>query len=114
MYVNFQVDAGADLIITQICFESQDIIEFVNDCRKIGIQVPIISGIFAPTSYECLEKIMRICKLNIPIKIKNDLSRIKDNDETVRKFAINLTIQIMTDIIKSRTTRGFHLFTLNR
>lgn len=111
---NLQVEAGADFIITQICFESEIFIDFVKDCRKIGIQVPILPGIFAPTSYKYLEKMADICRVDVPMEIKNDLARIKDDDQATRKFIIDLTVRIITDIIKSGTTRGFHLFTLNR
>lgn len=39
-----KVDAGADFIITQLFFNAQDFIDFVANCRRIGIQVPIIPG----------------------------------------------------------------------
>lgn len=55
-----------------------------------------------------------ICKLEVPIEIKDNLARIKDDDQAVKKFVIDLTVQIITDIIKSGITCGFHLFTLNR
>ncbi|XP_050454090.1 methylenetetrahydrofolate reductase isoform X1 [Cataglyphis hispanica] len=113
-YLKAKVEAGADFIITQICFESQVFIDFVRDCRKIGIQIPILPGILAPTDYKCLEKMADICTLDIPIKIKNDLARIKNDDQTVKRFMIDLTVRIITDVIKSGTTYGFHLFTLNR
>ncbi|XP_070157168.1 methylenetetrahydrofolate reductase (NADPH) [Polyergus mexicanus] len=113
-YLKAKVKAGADFIITQICFESQIFIDFVRDCRKIEIQIPILLGILAPTDYKCLEKMADICMLEIPIKIKNDLVQIKDDDQAMRKFIIDLTVRIITDVIKSGTTCGFHLFTLNR
>ncbi|XP_072762449.1 methylenetetrahydrofolate reductase (NADPH) [Anoplolepis gracilipes] len=113
-YLKAKVGAGADFIITQICLESQVFINFVKDCRKIGIQIPIFPGILAPTDYNCLEKMTDICKLDVPIEIKDDLARIKDDDQAVRKFLIDLTVRIIMDIIKSGATCGFHLFTLNR
>ncbi|XP_032674176.1 methylenetetrahydrofolate reductase isoform X2 [Odontomachus brunneus] len=113
-YLKAKVEAGADFIITQIIFESQVFIDFVKDCREIGIQVPIIPGIFVPTNYECLELMARVCKLDIPEKIKHDLSRMRNEDKVMRKFVLELTVQIITDVIGSGTTCGFHLFTLNR
>ncbi|XP_014477208.1 PREDICTED: methylenetetrahydrofolate reductase [Dinoponera quadriceps] len=113
-YLKTKVEAGADFIITQVIFESQVFIDFVKDCREIGIQVPIIPGIFTPTDYECLEMMERVCKLDIPGKIKDDLARMRGEDTMMRKFVLELTAQIITDVIGSGATCGFHLFTLNR
>ena len=41
-----QVDAGADLIITQMFFEVKTFIKFVEDCQRYGINVPVIPAIF--------------------------------------------------------------------
>ena len=40
-----KVDAGANLITTQMFFEAALFDKFVKDCRKVGINVPIIPGI---------------------------------------------------------------------
>lgn len=44
----------------------------------------------------------------------NDLQCIKDNDEEVRIYGIELLKTIIKDIIASTTTCGFHFFTLNK
>lgn len=44
LYLKRKVDAGADFIISQMFFEADDFINFVRDCRRIGIHVPIIPG----------------------------------------------------------------------
>lgn len=108
------MEAGADFIITQICFESQVLIDFVKDCREIGIQIPILPGILAPASHACLEKMADTCKLDVPVKIKNDLARMKEDDKAARKYSIDLITRIITDVTRSGATCGFHLFTLNR
>jgi len=40
-----KIDAGADFIITQLFFEAEVFLQFVRDCREIGILCPIIPGI---------------------------------------------------------------------
>ncbi|KYN27792.1 Methylenetetrahydrofolate reductase [Trachymyrmex cornetzi] len=113
-YLKAKVQAGADFIITQICFDSRVLINFVRDCREIGIQIPILPGILAPTNHACLEKMIDICRLDVPIKIKEDLARMKDDDQAARTYSVDLIAQIITDVIRNGATYGFHLFTLNR
>ncbi|XP_011699553.1 PREDICTED: methylenetetrahydrofolate reductase isoform X2 [Wasmannia auropunctata] len=113
-YLKAKVEAGADFIITQICFESRVLIDFVRDCREIGIRVPILPGILAPMNHACLEKMTNMCGLDVPVEIKDDLVRMRDDDQAARKYSVDLVARIITDVIRSGATSGFHLFTLNR
>ncbi|XP_043679639.1 methylenetetrahydrofolate reductase [Vespula pensylvanica] len=113
-YLKAKVDAGADFIITQIFFESDTFINFVNDCKNIGITIPIIPGIFPIPEYKCLQRMTNICRLHIPRKIVDRLETIKDDDEAVKNFGIEFAIDLIKDILESRASYGFHLFTLNK
>ncbi|KAK2578032.1 hypothetical protein KPH14_008449 [Odynerus spinipes] len=114
LYLKAKVDAGADFIITQIFFESSIFLSFVKDCNDIGIKVPIIPGIFPIPGYKCFERMTNICKVNVPKFILNRLDTMKDNDEAVRNFGIELTVNLIKDIIECDASYGFHLFTLNK
>ncbi|XP_047363059.1 methylenetetrahydrofolate reductase isoform X2 [Vespa velutina] len=113
-HLKAKVDAGADFIITQIFFESDTFINFVNDCRNIGITIPIIPGIFPIPEYKSLQRMTDVCRLNIPNKIFDRLEAIKNDDEAVKNFGIEFAINLIKDIIERRASYGFHLFTLNK
>ena len=46
-----QVDAGADCVITQLFYDIDLYLKWVQDCRDIGIKVPIIPGIMPLSTY---------------------------------------------------------------
>ncbi|XP_066591041.1 methylenetetrahydrofolate reductase (NADPH) isoform X2 [Prorops nasuta] len=114
LHLKAKIDAGADYIITQIIFESQTFINFVKDCREIGIKVPILPGIFPINNYKSLIKMTKICKLKIPSKILSKLEPLKANDQAVRNFGINLAVNLIKSILNNGAAYGFHFFTLNR
>ena len=39
-----QIDAGADLVVTQLFYDVELFIKFEKDCRSVGITCPIIPG----------------------------------------------------------------------
>ncbi len=41
-----QVEAGAQVIITQLFYDVEKFIKFTKDCRALGIECPIIPGGF--------------------------------------------------------------------
>src|SRR5699024_5641281 len=44
-YLKKKVEKGTDYLITQMFFDNQKYFEFVERCREIGIDVPIIPGL---------------------------------------------------------------------
>lgn len=112
--MNLQVDAGADCIITQIVFESELFVNFVSDCRQVGIKVPIIPGIFLMPNFSSLLNVAKHCKANIPQWLLEDLEIMKNEDAAVEEYAISLLTKVVQEIFKSGAATGIHLFTSNR
>lgn len=47
-----KVDAGADAIITQLFYDTDIFFKWVDDCRAIGIEIPIIPGLMPILGYD--------------------------------------------------------------
>ncbi len=41
---SLQIEAGGEVIITQLFYDVDRFVKFVKDCRGLGITVPIIPG----------------------------------------------------------------------
>lgn len=111
-YLKAKVDAGASMVITQLFYDTDVFLKFVKDCREMGITVPIIPGIMPIGNYGGFKRMTGFCKTRVPEEIMKALEPIKDNDEAVRNYGI----QLCTEMIKKILDAGIktvHLYTLN-
>eukprot|EP00271_Cylindrocystis_brebissonii_P012969 TRINITY_DN32499_c0_g1_i1.p1 TRINITY_DN32499_c0_g1~~TRINITY_DN32499_c0_g1_i1.p1 ORF type:complete len:597 (-),score=129.56 TRINITY_DN32499_c0_g1_i1:465-2255(-) len=111
-YLKKKVDAGADMIITQLFYDVDRFLKFVNDCREMGITVPIIPGIMPLSSYGGFKRMTGFCKTRIPPEIWAALEPIKDNEEAVKAYGIQLGTDMCRKILASGI-QTLHLYTLN-
>lgn len=108
------MDAGADFVITQLFFRAETFVRFVNDCRALGIHVPILPGVMPIQSYDSLRQIVKISKLEVPEEITNILIPIKDNDEAIRNYGVHQAVNLIRELFQSDVAPGVHFYTLNR
>jgi methylenetetrahydrofolate reductase (NADPH) len=96
-----KVEAGADLIITQLFFEAQTFLQFHRDCRRVGITVPIIPGILPIQGYRSLHNLTKLSKLEVPQNIMDAILPIKDDDAAIQKFGISLAVNVCKELLNS-------------
>ena len=105
-------DAGADFIVTQLCYDMQRIKKFKQDCRKINVQQKIIPGILPIHGWRTYDKINAF-DASIPESIKLDINKIPNrNTELLQQYAS----QLLHDQLKSLHNDDFnivHIYTLN-
>lgn len=77
-YLKEKVDAGAHYIVTQMFFDNQKFFDFVDKCRAIGINVPIIPGLKPITKKYQLTSLPRIFSLDIPADLVKAMLKAKD------------------------------------
>ncbi|KAM0927934.1 hypothetical protein ACQ4PT_002164 [Festuca glaucescens] len=111
-YLKRKVDAGADLIVTQLFYDTDIFLKFVNDCRQIGITCPIVPGIMPINNYKGFIRMTGFCKTKIPAEITAALDPIKDNEEAVKAYGIHLGTEMCKKILATGINT-LHLYTLN-
>lgn len=74
-----KVDAGADYIITQMCFDNRKFFGFVEKCRAAGINVPIIPGIKPLSTKKQIAFLPHAFALDLPVELMNELKKCKDD-----------------------------------
>lgn len=107
-----KVDAGAEYIMTQMFFNNQKFIEFVNTCKEMGINVPIIPGLKPLTTKKQLTILPRIFHVDIPTELSNAVTKCK-TDEDVEKVGTQWLIQQSKELIKFGVP-VLHYYTLGK
>jgi methylenetetrahydrofolate reductase (NADPH) len=112
-YLKEKVDAGADFVITQLFYDCDLFLQFVKDCRKIGIKCPILPGIMPMHNYQSWKRMTDFCKTKIPEKMLQEMSQLQlEDDEIVKEYGIKVCID-MCKYLMQHGVRGFHFYTLN-
>jgi len=74
-FTKAKVDAGADYIVTQMFFDNQHYFNFVDECRKAGIGVPIVPGLKPLTKAHQLSSIPRHFYIDLPDDLAREMQK---------------------------------------
>jgi methylenetetrahydrofolate reductase (NADPH) len=112
-YLKAKVDAGASFLITQLFFDNKDYFAFVDNAREIGIDVPIIPGIWPVTNYTQIKRIADLCKSRFPERFECELAERKDDLSAVTDLGVAYATLQCIELL-SKGAPGIHFYTLNR
>ncbi|MEO5980342.1 MAG: methylenetetrahydrofolate reductase [NAD(P)H] [Chryseolinea sp.] len=98
-YLKHKVDLGAQYIVTQMFFDNSKYFEFVDECRKVGIEVPIIPGIKPITARGQLNILPKTFHIDLPEDLSEAVEKAKDNI-AVKEVGIEWCIQQSKELIK--------------
>lgn len=99
-FLKKKVDAGADFMVTQMFFDNRKYFEFVDNCRKSGISIPVIPGLKPLTSKKQLSTLPHIFRIDIPDELAQAVERCKSDDE-VKKVGIEWAIMQSKELKKA-------------
>ncbi len=112
-YLKQKADKGADVIYTQMFFNTEHYFSFVEKCRKLKITQPIIPGILPVSSYNQILKMADMCKVEIPSKMKETLEKHQEDKDYTKKYGIEYASQQCNELLKN-DVKGLHFYTLNK
>ncbi len=99
-WLKAKVDAGADYIVTQMFFDNTKYFEFVELCRKNGINVPIIPGLKILSTRSQLISLPKIFHIDLPQDLFVELEKCKD-DKAIREIGVDWCIAQSKELKKA-------------
>lgn len=109
-FTKAKVDAGAGYIVTQMFFDNKKYFEFVEACRKTGIEVPIVPGLKPLSRRYQLNSVPRKFFINLPEDLVSAVMKAKD-DEAVRQIGIEWCIAQSLEL-KAAGVPCLHYYTM--
>ena len=107
-----KVDAGATSAITQYFYNADAYFRFVDDARRLGIEVPIIPGIMPISNFSQLRRFSEACGAEIPRWIGKRMSAFGDDADAIREFAADLVAGMCRRLVQAGVPE-LHFYTLN-
>lgn len=108
-----KVDAGADVIITQLFYENRYFFEFREQCEKLGITIPIVPGIMPITNYKRIQRITSMCGTEIPQELIDKLEAVQDDEEAQFDIGVAFATQQCRELLDAGVP-GIHFYVLNQ
>ena len=104
-----KVDAGASYLVTQMFFDNRKYFDFVERCRKAGINVPIIPGIKPIVFANQLNVLPRVFRTDLPEELADSLLKCR-TDEEVREVGVEWSIAQCRGLIEGGVD-ALHFYT---
>jgi methylenetetrahydrofolate reductase (NADPH) len=112
-YFRQKVEAGADGAVTQYFYNADAYFRFVDECRRLGIEIPITPGIMPITNYRQLSRFSEMCGAEIPQWIRRRLEGFGDDGASIRAFGLDVVTALCERLLEGGAP-GLHIYTLNR
>jgi len=108
-----KVDAGVEVIITQLFYDNADYFAFVARARAAGITIPILPGIMPITNVAQIERIASLSQARIPDELRTRMHAADGDDAAVLQVGVAHALDQCRDLI-ARGAPGVHFYTLNQ
>ncbi|MBN9368314.1 MAG: methylenetetrahydrofolate reductase [NAD(P)H] [Comamonadaceae bacterium] len=108
-----KVRAGADSAITQYFFNADAYSRFVEDARRLGLDVPVVPGIMPIMGSTQLMRFSDACGAEIPRWIRLRLQGFGDDTASIRAFGMDVVAQLCEQLRRAGAP-GLHFYTMNQ
>lgn len=108
-----KVDAGADVLITQLFFENAKFFSFMDKVRAAGITVPVVPGIMPIVSRAGVKRMTSMCGCGIPDRLAAELERVGDDDAATQELGVRWGTEQCRELLDNDVP-GLHFYTLNK
>jgi methylenetetrahydrofolate reductase (NADPH) len=108
-----KVHAGANGAITQYFYNADAYFQFVDNVRKMGIDVPVVAGIMPITNYTQLMRFSDMCGAEIPRWVRLKLASFGDDSASIKAFGLDVVTALCERLLAGGAP-GLHFYSMNQ
>ena len=108
-----KVQAGANAAITQYFYNADAYFQFVDNVRKLGVEVPIVAGIMPITNYTQLTRFSDMCGAEIPRWVRLKLASFGDDSASIKAFGLDVVTELGQRLLAGGAP-GLHFYSMNQ
>ncbi len=111
-YLREKVDAGAEVLLSQLFFDNRHFFDFHESCRIAGIDVPVIPGIMPVINAAQIKRMVTMCGAGFPERFQKIINKYEDKKEALFDAGMSYALSQIIDLLVSDID-GIHLYTMN-
>ncbi|MCR4789352.1 MAG: methylenetetrahydrofolate reductase [NAD(P)H] [Lachnospiraceae bacterium] len=111
-HLKTKVDAGTEVLLSQLFFDNSLFYGFKEKCRIADINIPVIPGIMPVVKAGQIKRMVSMCNASFPERFRKIVDRYEDNKEALFDAGMSYAISQIIDLLVSDTD-GIHLYTMN-
>ena len=108
-----KVQAGANAAITQYFYNADAYFQFVDNARKLGVDVPVVAGIMPITNYTQLMRFSDMCGAEIPRWVRLKLASFGDDSASIKAFGLDVVTALCERLLAGGAP-GLHFYSMNQ
>ncbi|WP_456378375.1 methylenetetrahydrofolate reductase [NAD(P)H] [Thiolapillus sp.] len=108
-----KVESGAHGAITQYFYNADAYWHFLDDCKQLDIEIPIVPGIMPITNYSSLARFSDACGAEIPRWIRKRLESYGDDLGSIQEFGTEVVTKLCQQLLDGGAP-GLHFYTMNQ
>ena len=111
-HMKIKVDHGVSYLNSQLFFDNDDYLKYLDMVRLAGIDVPIQAGIMPLVKASQLNGIVKMTGAKLPSKISRMYNKFADDPDSLMEAGIAYATDQIVDLLSSGVD-GIHLYIMN-
>jgi methylenetetrahydrofolate reductase (NADPH) len=112
-HLRSKVEAGVDLLITNMFYVNAHYFAFVDRVRRAGLTLPIVPGLMPITNVRQIARMAELCGAEFPDTLARRLDELRDDAAGSLALAVEWTTAQCVELLRNGAP-GIHFYTLNQ